>query len=122
MFIFQFFKYFLLFIQNTPFIMSFKKNEKLIQIIREELNKINFSEVDSSVNEDYGDGYKLNIGSLGSDDFAVIPSPQSAHIDESVIEEAKKEVIEAKNLAEEFKRMKELIDFRSPLLNNGKPL
>jgi hypothetical protein len=40
--------------------------------------------------------------------------------EQEIVEEPKIEIAEVKRLAEEFSRMKELVDFRRPLLSNDK--
>jgi len=49
------------------------------------------------------------IPSIVTEEKAIVPAKE-------VIEEPKIEIAEVKRLAEEFTRMKELVDFRSPLL------
>lgn len=94
--------------------MGFNK-EQLKKVILEELKKMvvqKQSVSDNQLQEQIVKEDILNVNTATKEDFEDV-NPKEIIID---TEEARKEAKEVKKIAEEFKRMKELVDFRSPLL------
>jgi len=83
--------------------------EDLKNLIQEELNKS--SDKDSFIHKPSHSEEIIDLKSSLEESFDVIN-------DQNFIKDSEEKIEELKNLNEEIKRMKQLVDFRSPLLSN----
>lgn len=88
-----------------------------MKISKQYLKKLIFEELSRTENIDEYDGYCevdteqfLKLEELSEDAFELIE-------DQNLIKESESKIEELKMINEEIKRMKQLIDFRSPLLH-----